>query len=104
MDVVVSQFINDATGLSRHEFMPVTLARLTTGVALMSDPSEATQANPHPVSEHRTPREIELDEAGPIGKPGVNVSREELAAKKRGDSGPEHAPPAARSRKRGKRR
>jgi hypothetical protein len=35
----------------------------------MSDPSEATQAHPHPVSGHRTPREIAADEAGPIGHP-----------------------------------
>jgi hypothetical protein len=33
----------------------------------MSDPSEATHANPHPVSGHRTPEEIAEDEAGPIG-------------------------------------
>jgi hypothetical protein len=40
----------------------------------MSDPSEATHANPHPVSEHRTPHEIAKDEAGPIGQAdGHNV-------------------------------
>ena len=39
----------------------------------MSDPSEATQAAPHPVSQHRTPREIAADEAGPIGKPDLDV-------------------------------
>lgn len=32
----------------------------------MSDPTEATQANPHPVSEHRQPHEIARDERGPI--------------------------------------
>jgi hypothetical protein len=40
----------------------------------MSDPSEATQANPHPISQHRTPLEIAADEAGPIGQPDRDVS------------------------------
>lgn len=39
----------------------------------MSDPSRANQANPHPVSQHRTPGEIAADEAGPIGQPDVDV-------------------------------
>jgi hypothetical protein len=39
----------------------------------MSDPSEATKVNPHPVSQHRTPREIAADEAGPIGRPDLDV-------------------------------
>jgi hypothetical protein len=34
----------------------------------MSDPTELTHANPHPVSGHRTPAEIAQDEAGPIGQ------------------------------------
>lgn len=38
----------------------------------MSDPDAATQANPHPVSGHRTPSEIAEDEAGPIGQPDDN--------------------------------
>lgn len=33
----------------------------------MSDPTEPNQAEPHPASSHRTPREIAKDEAGPIG-------------------------------------
>ena len=33
----------------------------------MSDPHELHKAEPHPVSGHRTPREIAEDEAGPIG-------------------------------------
>ena len=41
----------------------------------MSDPSEATQANPHPVSGHRTPGEIAKDEAGPIGQADAEVAR-----------------------------
>ena len=49
----------------------------------MSDPSGATQANPHPVSGHRTPREIAKDEAGPIGQPDVDVIAKEV-------SGPEN--------------
>ena len=39
----------------------------------MSDPSEATSANPHPVSGHRTPLEIAKDEAGPIGQGDAEV-------------------------------
>jgi hypothetical protein len=34
----------------------------------MSDPTEQTHADPHPVSGHRTPAEIAEDEAGPIGQ------------------------------------
>jgi hypothetical protein len=45
----------------------------------MSDPSEATQANPHPVSQHRSPREIAADEAGPIGQPDVDVVAKEVS-------------------------
>lgn len=55
----------------------------------MSDPGEATQANPHPVSQHRTPREIAADEAGPIGKPDLDV-----VAKEPSDAGAERNPPA----------
>jgi hypothetical protein len=39
----------------------------------MSDPNEANKANPHPVSQHRTPLEIAKDEAGPIGQPDLDV-------------------------------
>lgn len=46
----------------------------------MSDPSEATQANPHPVSGHRTPEEIAKDEAGRIGQPEDAISPKELSA------------------------
>jgi hypothetical protein len=37
------------------------------GARRMSDPSELNKPEPHPVSGHRTPREIAEDEAGPIG-------------------------------------
>lgn len=57
--------------------------------APMSDPSEATQADPHPVSQHRTPREIAADEAGPIGKPDLDV-----VAKAAPNAGAERNPPA----------
>jgi hypothetical protein len=66
----------------------------------MSDPSEATRADHHPVSQHRTPREIAADEAGPIGKPDLD-----LEAKVAPDVGAERKPPvkippsAATSRK-----
>jgi hypothetical protein len=42
----------------------------------MSDPTEATHANPHPVSGHRTPEEIAKDEAGPIGQGDAAVAAE----------------------------
>jgi hypothetical protein len=56
----------------------------------MSDPSEATQANLHPVSGHRTPREIAADEAGPIGQGDGDVVPKEALAEKAS------RPPAAR--------
>ena len=39
----------------------------------MSDPVGKSQANPHPVSGHRTPHQIAQDEAGPIGQPDLDV-------------------------------
>jgi hypothetical protein len=45
----------------------------------MSDPSESAQANPHPVSQHRSPREIAADEAGPIGQPDLDVVAKEVS-------------------------
>ena len=50
----------------------------------MSDPTEKSQANPHPVSGHRTPHEIAEDEAGPIGHPDLDV----IAKKIRGEKPP----------------
>ena len=44
----------------------------------MSDPSEVNKSNPHPVSQHRTPREIAEDEAGPIGRPDPDVIPKEV--------------------------
>ncbi|MDP9203397.1 MAG: hypothetical protein M3P26_15905 [Gemmatimonadota bacterium] len=71
----------------------------------MSDPSEATHANPHPVSQHRTPREIALDEAGPIGQRDRDVISKEASGKKAPpDPAARSAPRAARTKKRGKRR
>ena len=62
----------------------------------MSDPNEATQANPHPVSQHRTPHEIAKDEAGPIGRSDLDVIAKEVP---NGNSPPEivslNVPPAA---------
>ena len=49
----------------------------------MSDPSELHKTEPHPVSSHRTPREIAEDEAGPIGEASNNPDR-----KVRADQGP----------------
>jgi len=59
----------------------------------MSDPREATQADPHPVSGHRTPHEIAEDEAGPIGQADAEVVRPEIAEDQlkrssRSDDGP----------------
>jgi hypothetical protein len=53
------------------------------GVTPMSDPAEATQANPHPISQHRTPGEIALDEAGPIGQADRDVSARSTAGAER---------------------
>jgi hypothetical protein len=70
-----------------------------------SDPSEATQANPHPVSQHRTPREIALDEAGPIGQPDRDlISKEALGKKAQRYPAEPRSRGVASSTKRGKRR
>jgi hypothetical protein len=71
----------------------------------MSDPGESTQANPHPVSQHRSPREIAADEAGPIGQPDLDIVEKEGS-----DSTARRYPPDGRiprvvgSKKRRKRR
>jgi hypothetical protein len=71
----------------------------------MSDPNEATKVNPHPVSQHRTPREIAKDEAGPIGQPDLDVIAKEVP---NGNSlrkpATKRAPRAMRSKRPGKRR
>jgi len=54
----------------------------------MSDPSEETHVELHPVSQHRNPREIAADEAGPIGKPDLDIE-----AKVTADVGAERKPP-----------
>lgn len=48
----------------------------------MSDPTEKTHANPHPVSGHRKPEEIAEDEAGPIGQGDADVVAEPTPTKK----------------------
>lgn len=71
----------------------------------MSDPSESTQANPHPVSQHRTPSEIADDEAGPIGQPDLDVvSRKASAARTHHHADNGGASRADAARKRRKRR
>jgi hypothetical protein len=35
----------------------------------MNEPKDRDSIDPHPTSQHRTPREIEADESGPIGHP-----------------------------------
>jgi len=44
----------------------------------MSDPTEINKSNPHPVSQHRTPREIAADEAGPIGRSKPDMIAKEV--------------------------
>ena len=61
------------------------------GETPMSDPAEATQANPHPISQHRTPWEIALDEAGPIGQPDRDASSQKGAERTRHSKGPRRA-------------
>jgi hypothetical protein len=68
----------------------------------MSDPTEASQANPHPASEHRTPREIALDEAGPIGQPDRDGISKEASGKKAPRYPAARRSPPANSKKRGK--
>jgi hypothetical protein len=45
----------------------------------VSDPDQLTQVNPHPLSQHRSPREIAADEAGPIGQPDLDVVAKEVS-------------------------
>jgi hypothetical protein len=79
------------------------------GEPSMSDPGEATQSNPHPISQHRTPWEIALDEGGPIGQPDRDVSPRKAAGAERArhENGPRRADtpgkkadPPAKKRKR----
>ena len=71
----------------------------------MSDPGELTQANPHPVSQHRSPREIAADEAGPIGQPDLDVVAKEVSdATARKYPPDRRVPRAVGSKKRRKRR
>jgi len=72
------------------------------GETSMSDPAEATQANPHPISQHRTPWEIALDEAGPIGHPDRDASSQKAAGteRTRHAKGPRHADTPGKKRKR----
>ncbi|HEY3114145.1 MAG TPA: hypothetical protein VGJ62_10710 [Gemmatimonadaceae bacterium] len=44
----------------------------------MSDPRGHAQADPHPISQHRTPGEIAADEEGPIGHPDPEVERKRV--------------------------
>ena len=70
----------------------------------MSDPTEATQANPHPVSQHRTPHEIAADEAGPIGQPDLDVvAKRASAAPTSSRAGKGSKPSTASPVRRGKR-
>jgi hypothetical protein len=59
----------------------------------MSDPRAETQANPHPVSQHRTPSEIAQDEAGPIGQPDKDVVNVVNVVTK--GAGGENSPPSS---------
>jgi hypothetical protein len=69
----------------------------------MSDPSEATHANPHPVSGHRTPGEIAADEAGPIGQPDEDAAKNAPEVSSPRHAAPRPAPLAPDSKRRGKR-
>jgi len=71
----------------------------------MSDPHEATQAEPHPVSQHRTPPEISADEAGKIGKPDLDiVAKEASQASAEAKTQAKRSPPDIISKSQRKRR
>jgi hypothetical protein len=74
------------------------------GETPMSDPGERTQANPHPISGHRTPWEIAADEAGPIGQPDRDVNSQSAsgaaAARSQHAKGPRRAAAPGKNRKR----
>jgi flagellar basal body rod protein FlgC len=46
----------------------------------MTSSKRPTQTELHPISEHRTPREIAADEAGSIGQPDLDVVAEEVSS------------------------
>jgi hypothetical protein len=58
----------------------------------MKGSRRSTQADPHPLSQHRTPREIAADEAGPIGEPDLDVIAERIS-----DVGTPRSPAASRA-------
>ncbi len=58
----------------------------------MTSSKRSTQAEPHPVSEHRAPREIAADEVRPIGEPDLDVIVERIS-----DPGAQSFPAARRA-------
>jgi hypothetical protein len=65
----------------------------------MSDPNKPSQVELHPVSEHRTPREIAKDEAGAIGKPDLDVISKKAADTNAKDyPAARHSPPSEDSK------
>jgi hypothetical protein len=71
----------------------------------MTSSKRSTQAEPHPASEHRTPREIAADEAGPIGEPDLDVVAERISdADTTRFPAARRAPSAGSSRKPGNRK
>jgi hypothetical protein len=46
----------------------------------MTNSKRPTQTELHPVSEHRSPREIAADEAGSIGQPDLDVVAAEVSS------------------------
>jgi hypothetical protein len=70
----------------------------------MSDPTSGTQANPHPVSQHRTPGEIAADEDGAIGKADLDtIAREASDASSGAKTQSKRPPPNVISKKQRKR-
>jgi hypothetical protein len=70
----------------------------------LSDPHSETQANPHPVSQHRTPSEIAADEDGAIGKADLDiVAREASDASAEAKTKAKRPPPDVISKKQRKR-
>ena len=62
--------------------IPDVSQRHTNPGRFMSDPDAATQANPHPVSGHRTPSEIAKDEAGRIGHADTDEAGKDVQSEK----------------------
>jgi hypothetical protein len=56
----------------------------------MNESKDRDSIDPHPTSQHRTPREIEEDESGPIGHPPSDSDVKHVLEGRAGSAGKTH--------------